>query len=140
MKYFIIISLIFFSACRVKEVQKLTLYYQYDFTDYTKKGFLITPESYTGQYESIALITVEIFPEVRKKTLEDDPQNKKFANYILGDISTKEVIDSLYTRAVKMGADAIINFNTNHDLHYTNASLRVSGISASGYAIKRKMP
>jgi len=138
MKKMFILTLIFFVSCHVKEIEKFSRYYSYDFTNYTKNGFLITPESYNGEYESIALIMVEVFPEVRRKSQQDDPKNKSYENYLLGDISTKEVIDSLYYRALRKGADAIINFNTNHNVFYMNGSLKVNGIAASGYAIKRK--
>ena len=138
MKYFLFLTVLFFSACNPITMDKFAVYYTYDFTEYTQEGFLITPHSYSGKYESIALLTVEVFPSIRRKTTEDDPNNKLHSNYILGQITTKEVIDSLYLHAKRMGADAIINFTTNRDVYYQNGASKVPGIGASGYAIKRK--
>ena len=35
----------------------------FDFTAYSDKGFLFTPETYLGEYESIGIVTYSITPE-----------------------------------------------------------------------------
>lgn len=40
----------------------------YDFTEYTEKGFLFTPNTYSGEYKSTGLITVTQWPRVHKTT------------------------------------------------------------------------
>jgi hypothetical protein len=38
----------------------------YDFTSYTERGFLFTPEQYLGDYDAIGLLSLEIIREVKK--------------------------------------------------------------------------
>jgi len=125
--------------------------YVYDFRDYTAKGFLFTPENYDSDYKSIGEIQLVIEPEVwagkhptdRSPTKEyyakpgqfyDDQTNKDSWSYI--PINPKEILDSLYSIATNLGADAIINlriskFKVEFPLTYA------WGLKVYGFAIKR---
>lgn len=48
----------------------------FDFTDYAEKGFLFTPESYSGNYQSMGLITVTLWPKVAKKEVVERTRNR----------------------------------------------------------------
>lgn len=137
------ITLFLFVGCSaIKEMDRLVLYYSFDFTKYTSEGFLFTPLEYNGDYESIGVIQTIIYPAVTKKaTLTQrysaDERPIMMENYFIENISPQEAIDELYKKAKTMGADAIINF-TLSETFYMNGTMRVPGISVRGFAIKRK--
>ena len=69
MKFILFLGLIpfLFNACSYgSEVHKMVLVSGYDFTSYTEKGFLFTPEQYLGDYDAVGLLNLEVIPEVRK--------------------------------------------------------------------------
>lgn len=129
----IVIAFLFVS-CSFKEMDKLVYYSSWDFSYYSMQGFLFTPESYLFDYESIGLIRVSIFPEVKFNKDAVSDYDKKYAQ---GEIETAEVIDSMYYMAKDMGANAIINFKVE-DISYVNGPMIVKGKLAQGFAIKRK--
>lgn len=149
MKYFnsllIIISLSFLQCGHNLEIEKQVYISSYDFTEYTNKGFLFTPEKYNGEYESIGLIEVEIYPGIEKikdkAQLNSGDTWRSSASYKLykysQTITPYEVLDSLYNISYKMGADAVINLEIlrSEIQHY---EITIEGIRASGFAIKRK--
>ena len=47
------------------DVSKTVFIYGYDFTPYTAKGFLFTPESYNGDYDAVGLIELAIYPAIK---------------------------------------------------------------------------
>jgi len=146
-----------FNACvSVNEIRGTALFSGYDFTEYTKKGFLFTPEKYLGEYESIGLITLRITPTVRKTNApsytsdtlvyksgmllnrgEDFEIVETVGGRILVEvISSDKAIKLIYEKAVSMGADAIVNFNIE-DIELHNGSLFYTGLRITGFAIKR---
>ena len=136
-------SILFSYSCSPTYYQKEVHTYVYDFTDYTKKGFLFTPEQYLGNYESIGIIDVKIYPQTEYKeansTEEDENDSfKRGSNkWIYYIVSTQEVLDSLYNRASIMGADAVVRLIIqDFDVNYGKVS--AVGKRASGFAIKRK--
>lgn len=133
-KTILILVTILLSSCAPKLLQKQTMYYGYDFRPYTEKGFMFTTEGYNGDYESIASFSVVMFPE-----LKEVPSKKSFSGTEIGydKINASEVIDSMYTQASQMGANAIIRFSTKPVDKY-EGTLRVEGIEVFGFAIKRK--
>jgi len=142
----IIISLIiFFTACSGpktvarNEVINVT---GYDFSKYTDQGFLITPEKYSGKYQSIGMISVTQWPAVRKQERHIQSSSNKRGYRVVEDyypekINVKKTIDKIYKVAKNMGADAITNFNVTPTSR-KNGTLVVQGVEISGFAIKRK--
>ena len=60
----------------VEECSFFQLIIDIDFTEYTQKGFLFTPNAYTANYESIGLITIIYYPEARLITKEIEYEGK----------------------------------------------------------------
>lgn len=114
----------------------------YDFREYTEQGFLITPEKYTGSYQSIGMLTVTVWPRIEVKEvremLEDPGPNRGGEDWFVTDpVQPQEVVDSLHAKARSMGADAVMNFRAvevEEDLD--NGPTR-SGVRARGFAIDR---
>ena len=114
----------------------------YDFTEYTEQGFLITPESYQGEYQSIGVLSVTVWPRIEQKPVEDTlaqpgPDNPAQVWLVTEDVDPQEVIDSLYAEAQSMGADAVMNFRTEPVKEDLDNGPTRSGVRARGYAIDR---
>lgn len=148
MKYLLIISITFpllLNACSYgSPVSKKIFFYGYDFTSYTEKGFLFTPEQYLGDYDAIGLLKLEIIPEVRQIFYGTRATEQGWETIIgntrqwqVKEISSKQLLDSLYNKAVSMGADAVVRFSLNSTSHY-NGDVTFNGLEVSGFAIKRK--
>ncbi len=126
------------------EIQKTVIASGYDFTEYTEKGFLFTPEQYLESYESIGLLNVEILPDVVKidygEEYDDDNWIRlrgKVSIWKMKKINPQEVLDAFYETAIEMGADAVIRLRFENIVH-NNGAVSFYGLQASGFAIKRK--
>jgi hypothetical protein len=160
----IINLLIFFtvlSCVTPKEFEELTFiprkesFFGIDFTKYSEKGFLITPEKYLGDYESIGLITYEYLPAAEYKLAgiienpnfdrRDNSSGPEFIHLKKWDyekVMIEQVMDSVFLISTRLGADALVNFRIEpkaefHGTGYKNPTT-VNGYSISGFAIKRK--
>ena len=134
-----------YCGCAGGDRLKRVYVYGYDFTKYTAVGFLFTPEKYLGEYESIGMLVVEIYPEIKKEKKTsmqygtsdyDKPQGWHYYP-----ISTGEALDSLYSIATKMGADAVVNLvieDAEEKWGVLNDST-IPGKKVSGFAVKRKL-
>ena len=119
--------------------------YGADFTKYTALGFQITPESYLGNYESIALLTFDYFPAVRQLTFKDSLHyyrpgtQEEFINgqtWFIENISIAAAIDSFYNMAKALGANAIVKFKMD-PIRREDGPLDISGFQISGFAIRK---
>lgn len=120
-----------------------------DFTKYSKDGFLITPEKYTGNYESVGLIEYVFMPEAKQKTsfIENNYSWKETDKLVTGyswdvePVSIQDAIDGIYKKCVEMGANALVNFSaTTETKEYimTKAPVTIRGYRITGFAIKIK--
>jgi hypothetical protein len=139
------ISLLIASCYGSRESQGGIYFYGYDFSTYTKRGFLITPNVYRGEFESIGLISAEYHPKVSKNKLIDEhgmvipfeTYTTDGITYYIEQINTDDVIEQFYQQAVEMGADAISSFDITI-LTKSLSGLQVPYVQISGFAIKRK--
>ena len=120
-----------------------------DFSKYTKDGFLITPEKYSGNYESIGLITFVFMPGATPKTniIENNYSWKESDNLITGyswdieKVNLQDAIDAMYKRCTEMGANALVNFNATEEITeyvFPKAPVKIKGYKITGFAIKIK--
>ena len=151
MKKLILLLLIVGCATPPKVIPEIQLIIDIDFTEYTQKGFLITPNAYTGNYESIGLITLIYYPEARLITKEIEYEGKdkegnkltrKESEWVINKINSKALLDSVYTTCIEMGADAftqlkILDAPTMPYAINTLNPVSINGIKIEGYAIKR---
>jgi hypothetical protein len=93
-----------------------------------------------------------VYPEIRlseelirtKKYLHHSKRTtdtniyRRIESWIAEDISTSEVLDSLYTYTKRMGADAVVRLKIEMAESKTSGAISVPSIKASGFAIKRK--
>ena len=52
--------------CTPSKFEKQIITYVFDFTKYTDKRFLFTPEQYNGDYLSIGILEIEIYPQTEE--------------------------------------------------------------------------
>jgi len=139
----IFIPLYLLISCSPSTFEKQVITYVYDFTKYTNKGFLFTPDPYSGEYLSIGLLEVEIYPQTEKvqsKVKSNQYGTKDYgeaSKWVYYPINTEEVLDSLYNLATKMGANAIVRLKIE-DFIVSYGIINSYGKRASGFAIKRK--
>lgn len=157
-KLIFLFSLFMFFSCATElptlyNIDKEYNFFGIDFSKYSKAGFLITPEKYNDNYESIGLVTYELLPggiykHMGKKvnpayggSNTSVPRFIDIYKWIIDEVSLEQSIDSMYIRCEKMGADALVNFKLeNHWKDYNQISnpTTVMGYKLSGFAIKRK--
>jgi hypothetical protein len=124
--------------------------YDADLTKYSQQNFLFTPYEYQGKYEPIGLIqSVGIYQGVRLDTIKHFGRQdlrvvvvSYSVQYCFDKLSIGELLDSVYLRYSKKGANAIINFRIEPISKRVEGrddapSVVVHGFSLSGYAIKR---
>lgn len=111
--------------------------YGFDFTRYD--DFLITPEGYTRAYESVGIIRLVIWPEMKRSKKPQRDGGVEYGRWYQNDLRMQEAVDSLHTRARELGADAIIRFEANRVTEPIHDGTRV-GVQARGFAIDRKQP
>ena len=156
--YFVILSMLMFS-CKVIELSHIPqkeIIKGIDFRKYTEKGFLITPEKYNGEYESIGIINYLIMPEANRKIQEvvipttkskwEDSdyiyrRSEGIFKWVIKEVDVQIALDGIYKQCIEIGADALVNFSAvseNEEYLYTNPPLSLKGIRITGFAIKRK--
>ena len=76
-KLLLILSIFLFVGCVTapKRIPEVMIIMNVDFTKYSQKEFLFTPDSYTGDYESKGLITLTFYPEANKITTKMQIKN-----------------------------------------------------------------
>lgn len=145
---FLFIASIIVGCSTVNTVPHGERYYPtgYDFTDYTERGFLFTPESYLDEYNSVGIIRINHTPQFVHVVQEQarqhisgfriyrDPNGRGY--WRVSEPDTDVLIEKAYETARAMGADAIINFQISSD-RYENGNLTVSTATLTGFAIKR---
>lgn len=145
---FFIISLFLLSCSQPREISKQVFVSGYNFTAFTSKGFLFSPEQYLGDYESIGLIEVEIYPGVEKTNSKSDEEENRMDTWsrdsefeygwrYTDNITPDEVLDSLYSITSLMGADAVVRLDITR-VSIVQNKITLPGIKVSGFAIKRK--
>jgi hypothetical protein len=140
-KYLMFILCLFLYGCmRPDEMSHIMTTVKVDFTKYTAKGFLFTPESYNDQYESIGILKVTIEPEIlklkNKKEREYNQVTHEGSEWLIESIKFNEAIDSIFTLASSMGANAITRFQLERVLR-NDYGLLYNSYEVSGFAIKR---
>jgi hypothetical protein len=146
------ISLVFaaflFSGCAANEVSKVQAVQEsvaFDFSDYSEKGFLITPQRYNGDYESVGQITLTLWPRAERKhnngmaerLASDDSSVRAQGEWMVYYLQTDDLIDAAYQKASEMGADAIVSFSVTPQRRQITPRFTLTGYEVTGFAIDR---
>lgn len=150
---FIPAFLIIVSSCSVSSKltprDRIVLESYYDYSEFAKSGFLISPDPYQGEFEPCGEISIDIYPAkiIKKGKDKFNPaMNTYESNSYLTeeDISSQELLKIIVEKAKDSGADALTNFRAKaiKDSYY-NATIHqyieyFSHYELTGFAIKRK--
>lgn len=154
--YSLLLVTVLLASCvtleELKVIYPIETLYGIDFAPFTKKGFLITPEKYSGPYESIGMINFTAKPgAIYQKTstkpnpywIPESSQPKVIEVYEwkVDSIAFEQVLNKVYKICVDMGADALVNFQNEITLDpYSGIKnpVTITGYRITGFAIKRK--
>ena len=142
--------LILFATCAEPPdlIQEKFIVTGYDFTKYSDKGFLFTPNEYNGEYQSMGLIQLTYMPEAKLVTVyvsslnsEGKPITIKKKKWKIDPLNVDKVIEDIYNLCMTMGANALTQmdiepYSENH-AQGTTKPITITGIKISGFAIKR---
>jgi hypothetical protein len=150
----LLVFIVSLSGCvtELKVIYPVQQLYGIDFNTFTQKGFLITPEKYSGNYESIGIIDFTAKPGAQYKYsgkkandyYKDGTTDQQYFDkyeWVVDSISFSDVLNKVYTICVGMGADALVNFQNETILDpYTGIKnpVKITGYRITGFAIKRK--
>ena len=111
-----------------------------DFTKYANAGFLFDPDSYNGKYLSLGYFYCRMSPGA-EWTFVSGSSDK---HWKIDKFSIDIILDSVYSNAISLGADAIMKFNITYDSRHfevyklnANSWLDLPIYEISGYMIKR---
>ena len=154
MKIFaLLVSLLLITGCAKKPLSHIparTISSGVDFTAFTDREFLFTPERYVEEYESIGVITVTMWPEANREVMENARRIRRPGRYTrateVGDwvieaITIQDALEAMYQLAAEMGANAVINLEITRVVEEYGSSITstlvLQGIEISGFAIRR---
>jgi Holliday junction resolvase-like predicted endonuclease len=144
MKRFILAVLVAMTAtscATLKPTQRLVLSAFSDYRPYQEEGFLISPNAYTYNFESVGEIDIIVEPARIKKLVESQYSSYEALDYET--IPYDELVAIAVKEAKEKGADALVNFSIKRE-----ASLELNRTSGrymtkytyyiKGFCIKRK--
>jgi len=115
----------------------------FDFTAYSEKDFLFTPESYLGKYESRGMVSFIVTPEANLVDVHDLEEDVNYSVgairvWVVEEIDINDVIKGMYDRCILMGADALVNFDVDTQENIIPSTTQpITQYTVSGFAIKR---
>jgi hypothetical protein len=116
-----------------EHIEKQVIVKNLDFEKYSSKGFLMTPNSYGGDYTALGMISISVTDEANF--------NQKTAKWDIKFSDNQEIIERAYTLSIKKGANALTNISIKNDYISKNAgvvSVIVPRTIITGLMIKRK--
>ena len=99
------------SSCAIVRPTDRKIYTDFaDYKAYSESGFLITPQEYMGEYESIGELAIRVVPAIKLFPEEGEAFDYRGRYYDFERIKRQELIDTAVKEAMKRGANAISNF------------------------------
>lgn len=150
---FIPACLLIITSCSVSSKltprERIVFESYFDYSEYAKEGFMISPDPYTGSFEPCGEIQISVYPaKIIKKG--KDAYNPSLNSYekieylTEENISGQELLKMIVTKAKEKGANAISNFRCKavktsyYDSTFGRYMEHFSHYEISGFAIIRK--
>lgn len=139
----------FLSGCasfQTDDIESKTTVAVLDFTKYSKEGFFITPEPYSGEYKTLGIVnsSIESGAHLEEYTKEDPDTGEtvKTKKWVVEPVDIYSLLDAVYQKAVKIGGDAIMNFryqitSTTMTVQYEPYHLNLDKMIIQGVVIDR---
>jgi uncharacterized protein YbjQ (UPF0145 family) len=138
-------ALILAGCGTLKQTQRVVLTSFSDYRQYTEEGFLISPMTYTYNYESIGDLEIVLVPA---QELKETPSlyagsTATHKTLVNESISYNELVEMAVNQAKSKGADAIVNFSIKKEdklepNRLYGGYIEVTTYYISGFCIKRK--
>ncbi len=132
-------------SCGTAERARIVDVFLLDFSRYSEMGFLLTSDSYNGEYDSIGEMTISITPGYFKETVTPSDKdgiyaNNKSSKLVRERISYQELADIAVENAMKNGADVLSNFKITPVTAYDKylKTTYISFYNVTGLCLKRK--
>lgn len=132
---------ILYGCAALKPTEREVYTYVADYRAYSEAGFLITPQPYHGEYESLGEVDIHIIPAFKEAGEEYGYMGEIWQTYKFEKISMDTIVDTAVKQAVEIGADAIANFSiTGKVIERVGSRKTYEGIEyrVKGFCIKRK--
>lgn len=139
---FIIPAILLLAGCAVlKPTERSVDAYYADYSKYAEAGFLISPDPYTGDFESLGEIEILITPAIKEYKGNDGYNSReRYLDYEL--ITHDEIVEIAVEKALAKGANAIVNFSISTENISKGDAWGQIAIGAKytvkGFCIKRK--
>jgi hypothetical protein len=136
--------LLFVGCVETKSIPSSTTVTGIDFSQYASQGFLFTPDPYSGEFQSMGTVQIQVTPEAAElATTEEKARQKSVpegyyrrSNWIIKRLDTDSLVAKVYRQAREMGADAITHFNVQQS-QVDKGPVVVPQVTLSGFAIDR---
>ncbi len=120
----------------LKHIAPVTVVSGVDLARYSSRGFFFSTEPYSAPHETMGLVAVTSYAELR----QEKAQGALFGTvWVTTPVSLQTVLDTVYARAVAMGADGFVKM----EFHSISAPTTpehptIPGLEVSGVAIRRR--
>lgn len=85
-----------------------------DFTEYTDKGFLFTPEKYSGEYESIGLIEYDFMATATCEKYTSPSTGMTARKWNPQPFDVRDGLNNVYNEVIGLGGNALMNLDINY--------------------------
>lgn len=108
-----------------------------DFSRYSQKGFLFSPDPYTsGAYDAVGLVSVVRYAGAR---YVPDSSHAGPGYWQFDPVDAQEVFDTMYARAAAMGANAVMRLEIRSVERPADPPRPATpGVEIRGFAIRRR--
>lgn len=125
-------------AVTIKPHDRIVISHFADYSEYAKEGFLISPDAYSGEFDSLGEITINVTPK-----LAEHKEESGLITYRYEIISHSELVAIAVKEAKDRGADGIVDFKvtspTFSDYEIENGfAVSNRAYLITGFCIKRR--
>lgn len=118
-----------------------------DYRPYTEAGFFLSPDPYTGKYESLGELTIEVFPAITTAPKTSPSNDSDFSDGLyhnqpapssayLETIDSSEMLELAVGKALELGANGLVNLDISIIYDETRYGITVNHYVISGLCIK----
>lgn len=142
-KLILLAAIVILSGCASIKPTQRAIYTDFaDYRAYSEIGFLITPNAYSGEFESLGEIAIHIVPAIKMFPEEGEEYDGRGRYIDYENIKRQDLIDIVVKEAIEKGANAITDFAiTSKEITKGDAMGQFcSGFEywITGFCIKRK--
>jgi hypothetical protein len=142
------IALLSLSSCYViQPTNRIVKTYLVDYRPYISDTFFISPDPYTGDFEPIGEIMIEVIPALKERKGIAQYQDELYSYGVTPEIvPMNDLIHEAFKQAAELHANAIVNFKIQAETHniitaqglFTTTTAPITKYIITGFCIERK--